>query len=406
MSITVRGLGLAAAATLVAAACSSSSHASGSGQTYTVGLLADMTGITASGNASSVQGLEAGIDLAKSEGYHIKYVLADTGSSVSGALTAAQKLVDEDHVFAVMAESSFTFVAASFLNSHGVPVIGSAEDGPEWLTDGNMFSPYGAGIGSGTVPVITTTGAAMRLEGVTNAGILAYNYVTSTLAGKEEAKSIEDAGIKIGYLNLAFPLSSANTQPVALAMKNDKVDGFVAPLSPATALSVIEDLKQLGVTLKGAFLFNGYGGDLKTGGPGAQQAAQGVFFGVEYEPVEMHTAATVQLQHYLQGVGVTGDPTFAEYNAYLSIAMMVEGLRAAGANPTRSHFIGALDGVRWNAIGLLGNHYQLAGNREAHPSGIDGCTWLTQLEGSKFNLVPGGDPICGTSVAGQSVGGS
>jgi ABC-type branched-subunit amino acid transport system substrate-binding protein len=362
-----------------------------------------MTGITASGNASGLQGLEAGIDLAKSEGYNIKYVLADTSSSVSGALTAAQNLVEVHHVFAVMPESSFTVFAAPFLKSHGVPVVGSAEDGPEWLTDGNMFSPYGAGIGSGTVPVISTVGAAMKLEGVTNAAVLAYNYSTSALAGKEEAKSIEDAGIKVGYLNLAFPLSSVNTEPVALAMKAAGINGFVAPLSPSTALSTIENLKQLGITLKGAFLFNGYGGDLQTGGPGAQLDAQGVFFGVEYEPVEMHTAATEQLQHYLQAVGVTGDPTFAEYNGYLSVAMMVEGLKAAGSRPTQASFISALDRVNWNAIGLLGNHHQLAGNRGARPQGIDGCTWLTQLEGSHFNLVKGADPLCGTAVDGQTV---
>jgi hypothetical protein len=168
-------------------------------------------------------------------------------------------------------------------------------------------------------------------------------------------------------------------------------------------LSTIENLKQLGVTLKGAFLFNGYGGDLSTGGPGAQNDAQGVFFGVEYEPVEMHTAATNQLQHYLQMVGVTGDPTFAEYNGYLSVAEMVEGLKAAGANPSRSKFISALDGVNWNAMGLLGNHYQLAGNRTARPQGIDGCTWLTKLEGSQFQLVPGADPLCGDPLPGQTV---
>ncbi len=64
-----------------------------------------------------------------------------------------------------------------------------------------------------------------------------------------------------------------------------------------------------------------------------------------------------------------GDPTFAEYNGYLSIAMMVDGLKAAGTNPTQAQFISALDGVNWNALGLLGDHYQPAGDRAAHQRG-------------------------------------
>jgi len=113
-------------------------------------------------------------------------------------------------------------------------------------------------------------------------------------------------------------------------MKNAGVDGFVAPLSPNTALAAIAALRQLGVSLKGAFLYNGYGGDLNTAGPGAIKDAQGVFLGVEYEPFEMHTAATKEFQGFLQSAGVRGDPTFAEYNGYLSIAMLAGGLKAAG----------------------------------------------------------------------------
>ena len=46
---------------------------------------------------------------AAKDGYKIKYVEADTGSSPTGALATAQKLVEQDHVFAVLAYSSATF---------------------------------------------------------------------------------------------------------------------------------------------------------------------------------------------------------------------------------------------------------------------------------------------------------
>jgi ABC-type branched-subunit amino acid transport system substrate-binding protein len=365
-----------------------------------------MTGLAASGNLTSVQGVEAGIKLAQKDGYNVKYVLVDTASTPSGALSGAQKLVDEDHVFAVIAASSLFFAAAPFLASHGIPVIGSAQDGPEWLTDKNMFSPYGAGIGAGRSPVETTTGEAMKLEGVTNVGVLGYAYATSALAANADELSARDAGVKVGYYNASFPLGSTNVGPVTIAMKNAGVDGFAAPLSPNTALAAIAALRQLGVTLKGAFLYNGYGGDLNAAGPGAIHDAQGVFFGVEYEPFEMHTAATEKFQGFLQSAGVKGDPTFAEYNGYLSIAMLADGLKAAGSNPTQAGLINALNGINWNAEGLLGDHYLKLSDHSAQPAGIDGCTWLTKLVGSSFELVAGADPLCGARVPGQSASAS
>lgn len=55
---------------LVAAGCSSSSSvsSSGGGKTYTVGILTDVTGPAASGNKTSVQGVQAGAVLAKRDG--------------------------------------------------------------------------------------------------------------------------------------------------------------------------------------------------------------------------------------------------------------------------------------------------------------------------------------------------
>ena len=391
---------------MIAAACGSSSKSGasgGSGKTYTVGLLADMTGLAASGNKTALQGVEAGIWRAKQQGYNISYTLVDTQSTPAGALSGAQQLVLNDHVFAVIAVSSLLFAAAPFLNQHGVPVIGSAEDGPEWLQDTNMFSPYGPGIGSGQAAVVTGVAKAMQLEGVTNVGILAYAYPTSALAARDIQLGSQAVGLKVGYVNTSFPLGGIDVGPAVLAMKAAGVDGFVGPLAPNTALAAIVGLRQQGVNLKGAFLYNGYGGDLVQAGPGALNDAQGVFFGNEFEPFEMNTPATQQFHQALQaGAGISGDPTFAEFSGYGSIDILVTGLKAAGSNPTDASLITALNGVKhYNTAGLLGDHYWDLGNRTALPGGVDDCAWLTKLQGSTFQLVPGGDPICGTTVPGQ-----
>ncbi len=114
-------------------------------KTITVGVLTDQTGPGASEFGTAVAGVKAGIGVAGTEGYHINYVVGDTGTSPAGALTAAQKMVEQDHVFAVIGLSALTFSASDYLTSQGIPVVGASFDGPEWLLpkSTNMFSVFG-----------------------------------------------------------------------------------------------------------------------------------------------------------------------------------------------------------------------------------------------------------------------
>ena len=396
----------AAALVLTAAACGSSSKSGGSngatasGHTYTIGVLTDLSGPAASGNLTVVQGIKAGQVLAAREGYNIKYVLADTQTTPTGALSGAQKLVEQDHVFAVIAHSALAFTATSYLTSHNIPVLGVAEDGTEWQTSKNMFSVYGA---VHTEAVSTTDGDFFKMEGVTTVGALGYSISPSSSESAQGAvKSGQAVGLKAGYVDAAFPFGSTNVQPIALAMKSAGVDGFTATVDPNTGYALITALRQAGVNLKAALLPTGYGGDLLQAGPGALQEAQNVFFTVTYEPVEMHTAATQQLQADLKTVGVTNEPTYAEYNGYLSVALFVKGLKAAGSAPTQASLITALSNIHdWDAQGLLGNHHIDINNRTT--AGMTNCIWIVKLVGSAFQLVPGADPICGHLVPGETV---
>jgi ABC-type branched-subunit amino acid transport system substrate-binding protein len=413
-------------AVLIAGACSSSSSSSkvagssGAGPTstaqasrsalagqvtaptYTIGVLTDLTGLGASSERTTVQGVEAGVYQAGQQGYRFKYVVADTTSLPGGALTAAQKLVDEDHVFAVVASSGLTFAASNYLASRGIPVVGAAQDGPEWLSSTTMFSVFGR---SDATKVGTTFGQFMKSQGVTNVGSVGYSIAPlSADAAKSEALSAEAAGLKAGYVDPSFAFGSTNVQPVALAMKAAGVDGITASVEPNTAFALVTALRQLGVKLKVALLPTGYGGDLTQGGKDAIQSAQGIYFYVPFEPVEMGTPATRRFQDALKAVGVPGDPTYAEYIGYTSVDMIVRGLRQAGANPTQAGFIAALDGVHdYDAAGLLGSHTVDLGSMARNVFGPDNCVYVTKLAGSTFQLVPGADPICGSVVPGKSV---
>lgn len=401
-------LAVVAAMGLVASACSSSPATSaGSGSssnTYTVGVLTDLTGEAASGNKTSPQGVEAGVYYAKDHGYTIKYVVADTQTSSTGALSAAQELVEQHHVLAVIAVSSLTFLAATFLAQHHVPVIGAAEDAGEWVTDTNMFSVFGPEDAS---KVATTAGQFFKMEGATNVGTLGYSISPQSAdAAEAAAVSAQHVGLKTGYVNANFQFGSTNVQPIALAMKAAGVDGMTAEVDPNTGLLLVTALHQVGADIKVAVLPTGYGGDLEQAGPGALSSAQNVYFLSVFEPMELHTAATEEFQKYLKDVGVTGDPTYGEYSGYASIVLLVQALQADGGNTTPAKLIAALGGIHsFDAAGLLGSHTVDMANRKASPLGPGNCAYFTKLSGSKFDLVPGADPLCG-SLTNQTVSSS
>jgi ABC-type branched-subunit amino acid transport system substrate-binding protein len=414
----VRMLAAVACVTFVAAACSSSSKSStgtsttlrsssppgSASHTITVGLITDATSLGASGNKTSIQGLEAGAVMAARDGWTIKYVVADDATNPSAALTAAQKLVDQDHVSAVIAVSAVLFGGTNFLTQHDVPVVGAAEDGPEWLTAKNMFSVYGA---LDTTKVTTIYGTLFKMLGVTKLGAVGYSVSpTSAEAAKGGAVSVVQAGLQAPYVNAQFPFGSTNVQPIALAMKNDGVDGLIAPLDANTSFALISAMKQLGDPFKAAVLATGYGGDLQQAGPDAQQVAQGVYFYTSFEPAEMHTAATKQIVKDLNAVGVTTDPTYAEYGAYTSIGMLVQALNSTGPNPSHAALISALSNIsKWDALGLFDNHPINPSDRNG-PTGANNCVFVTKLVGSSFQLVPNADPLCGTVIPGKTVSAS
>lgn len=355
--------GTTVAALLVAAGCSSGSSGGGAGsptgatqpglQTVTVGLLTDMTGPAASGNKTSVAGVHAGAVSAARNGYRVKFVVGDTASSPATAVSAARQLVTQDHADVIIANSALTSLAAPYLTSRHVPVIGFSEDGPEWVTAKNMFAFSGV---IHTEKVATTYGVFFSSQGVTNLGALGYGV--SPVSGefaKSVAESAKNAGLKTGYVNSTFPFGSTNVAPIAIAMKQAGVDAFAASVDPNTAFSLITALRDNGVSLKVALLPTGYGGDLNQAGAGALAAAQNVYFMLGQEPMEMHTAAAQQFQRDLTSAGVRGEATTSMYNGYLSTGPLVKALKLAGPKPSQADIITALTSIHsYDGLGLWG----------------------------------------------------
>jgi ABC-type branched-subunit amino acid transport system substrate-binding protein len=371
-------------------------------KTLTVGLLTDATGAGASGNKTSVQGLEAGIVAAQRAGYKIKYILADTQTNPGAVLTSAKKLVQQNHVDAVVAISALTFAAAPYLTSQHVPVVGAAEDGPEWRTSDNMFSVIGT---PDTTLVPDFVGRLFKQFGASSVGAIGYGISPgSSEAAKAAAASAKAAGLKVGYLNSKLQFGTTDLAPIAQQMASSGVDGVTAATDSNTSFALVTALRNQGHNPKAVILSTGYGGDLLEAGPGARQAAQNVYFLVPFEPVEMQTAATKQFQQDLQAVGVKGAPTFTEYLGYASALLLAQTLKSTGGATDQASLMNALKGISsFDPGGLAGGHPVKIHDPSGTSSGADNCVWVARLEGSTFQTVKSALPICGKMLPGVKV---
>jgi branched-chain amino acid transport system substrate-binding protein len=397
---------LAVGLALVATACSSSAKSSttgsASGKTYAIGLMGDFTGVASADSKDMPLAAKARIGLAATQGYNIKLYTADTTSTPAGALTAAKDLVEQDHVFAVVAISDLTFGAVSYLSSHGIPVLGASFDGSEWNTNRNMFSVFGFGDYS---KAETTIGEFFKRVGVTTIGGVGYQIIPSSSdAVKALTPSAEAAGLKVGYTNTNFPLGGTNVGPEVLAMKQAGVDGVAMEIEQNSGFAIVAGLRQQGVPPKAAIYGAGYGSDLLESGPSALQQAQDGYFQLLYEPVEMHTKATENFQNNLKKyAGYTRVPGLNEYVSYLSVDLFVDGLQKAGANPTQASFINTLLGItNYDGAGLWGGHTlsMAMSDRGTGGAGAGNCIWFPQYKGSQFVVASNINPVCGTVISG------
>jgi branched-chain amino acid transport system substrate-binding protein len=429
-----RLLAAAAAATLltgVATACSSSSttaaagsssagttsgaSASGSGssqgKTITLGILTPLTGPVASSfGQETIEGAEARIDLANAthelpNGEQIKLVSVDEGSSPQTSLTGTQQLVENDHVFAVLAAGAFFYGAYRWAGQQNVPVVGDGIDGPEWNSSQypNMFAAFGSTDDS--YPSYTGMPAFFKSQGGTSYCGVGYNAPSTVGNGAAMAGSMKVAGVPVPYTNFGIAAGNANFTSIALAIKQAKCNVLGSQMTLGDTLNLITALKNANVTLKATFIQGGYGQDLLDQAS-SLSAAQGVDMAAGFEPSSLNTTATKWMMSALKTYTSWTKPYPAagmEWG-WFTADTAIEGLKVAGANPTQQSFITNLRKVTsFDHEGLTCPvDYSTFGNTNQQFPG--NCTWMVKVEGSQFVSLTGSTPIKVATIPGTSNG--
>jgi ABC-type branched-subunit amino acid transport system substrate-binding protein len=374
-------------------------------KTIKIGFIYPATGVAASISATGHTAFEARIARQNASGgvngRKIEVVSRDDTSSGAN-LTQAQDLVENEHVFAIVNESPFAFLAYRWLLDHNVPMIGNGADGTYYQQKGNedILSSAGNGLPFGDL-TYDTPARAMKLAGSKKVGVLAYGAASSSVSAAKAFMNyaVPGVGLEAGYTNTSVDFGTSDVGPLVLGIKNAGVDAVYLPMAAATNIAIAQGLQQNGVDMKATILATGYGQDFLDS-PAAKTLPPSALFSVPGKPVELKDPATKRFQADLKKYAkFSGVPDFGMYTGYVLADYMIAGLEKAGTPPTRQ---GLIDGA--HSIGT----YDQAGLACA-PADVSlaargktpatTCGYLVQVKGGKFVPFPkSGKPVSGKLV--------
>jgi branched-chain amino acid transport system substrate-binding protein len=405
-----------------ATACSSSSTTGATGsstsnagaaasKTITLGILTPLTGPVASSfGQATIQGAQARIDLANADhelpgGETVKLVSVDEGSSPQTSLAGTQQLVQNDHVFSVLAAGAFFYGAYRWAAQQNVPVVGDGIDGPEWNSSQypNMFAAFGSTDDS--YPSYTGMPAFFKSQGGSSYCGVGYNAPSTVGNGEAMVGSMKAAQIPVPYTNFGIAPGNANFTSIALSIKQSGCNILGSQMTLGDTLTLITALKNANVPLKATFIQGGYGQDLLDQ-PSSLSSAQGVDMAAGYQPSSLNTSATQSLMAALKTyAGWTKPyPAAGMEWGWFTADTAIEGLKVAGANPTQQSFISNLRKVTSFDHGGLTCPVNYAVFGDTNQQFPGNCTWMVKVEGSQFVSLTGPSPIKIVTIPGTKNG--
>jgi len=398
---------MAVAAVLLAACGNAAGHVSHganaapgvSAHRIVVGSIANITGPLSSDFAPIVSGVKAYFSMVNAEGgvagrtLDLAFQTDDNGSPTTD-LAVAQKLVQQDGVFAIVGVGTPFFGAADYLAAKGTPTFGYVVSS-DWADKPTLFGAYGSVLNYSTVA--PNEARIAQDLGATSVGVVAYGVPQSADACEASASGLRALGVNVTYTDVDFTFGADPTADV-LQMQQKHVDFLVTCLDVTGNIAFSRALVQNGMHINQLWL-NGY--DRST----LKQYASlmgGVYIGVEHVPFE----AALAFPGVYPGL-VTYLRTMEKYqpaatydevamDGWIDAALFVSGLRAAGRELTQAKLVAAINHeTAFTADGLTPPVDWTTAHNSHLPPELPLCSAGVKVENGQFVplSVPGTDEV-------------
>jgi branched-chain amino acid transport system substrate-binding protein len=321
-----------------------------------VGTLATVTGSLAPGFGEIVQGAQAYFDLINSQGGVDGHKIVITaqendGGSTTNDETEAKTLVEQDHVFAVVAVGTPFFTGSTYLAQTGTPTFGYVVT-QDWNQYPNMFGAYGSYLDYTTEE--PTAGFIADQVHAKSVAVLAYSFGPSQQPCADVGKGITHFGFHLGFEDLNFGIGASPTADVQ-KMKQAGVDLVFSCMEGTDNLAFSQAMHQYGMNTHFVWL-NGYSQQTIKANP---TVMNGVLFGEQHVPFEagaQFPGTYPALQEYF----TTMQKYYPQYldddtamQGWICAEQFVAGLKAIAPTFTQNRLTDAINQeTNYNAGGL------------------------------------------------------
>jgi ABC-type branched-subunit amino acid transport system substrate-binding protein len=338
---------------------------------------------------------DARIDKANSSGelgkYKIKIAYGDDGGTDQAKnLTEAQRLVEQEKVWAVAEISSADSGSAQYLYDKQIPVVGWNLADPVWGIYPNMFgyrwsSPPDAGTNFNSLNI-----DEVKALGGSKLAQVGLSLVSSTLGISQNEtvmKKDPKAGVKQVYKNVDVSPTQTDFGSIAQQIKDSGADSLYAAMSTNQSLALLQALKQAGANLKAAIFPGGYSPAVA-----AAPAAEGAYFTVQQTPFEASPQPKA-MQDMLAALPSGSSANLSTAAGWLMGSMLVQGIKDADPKlvcPTRAAMINNLRLEKaYTADGFFPatNLADVFGKQQE-------CASIVQAKGGKFVTALDGKELC------------
>jgi hypothetical protein len=321
--------------------------------------------------------------------------VADTASTVQGALTAARTLVSKGAVGILDVDAAdIQGAVVTYMASQKIPQTYLVQS-DQTANDPNIFAI--GGVSAPSLPANTAVGSFVKGLGVTKmAGVAWGNIDTSLDLMKSPLEAAATLGVKTVLQDTSTTPTTTDYTPVALAVKSSGAQGDYQVTLAAPMESVATALQQQGVHLKAAIYSNGMYDSSIFATPNESSLVGGYVL-YPFTPVEVHNAGTAQyesiLRQYAPKVGAGA--SLLDQFGYLAADLMIQGVDGVSGTVTSASLHTALSSItNYDANGLLTqtSNFTLP---KSNPENLLRCYYFIKIQSKSF--VPGAK-VCGKLV--------
>ena len=353
-----------------------------------------------------IEGLDAFVQAqnAKDElgGRDLVLVSVDDKGDSAQNLSAAQNLVEQEKVYAVVPMSAAGPASAPYLNQKNIPAVGWQLGLDIYGKYPNFFGFQNANAAELASNYTSRNAQSMSAAGAKKVALIGSNTGNSAVFINQVEDSIKQFGKKLGGVSVAYkttdvPTGNTEWGSYAQQIKDSGADTLYTALATADNIALVNALKQAGAPIQNILLSAGY--DPRVA---AIPAFEGAYLGIEFKPLETTpepegiTEFKAAMAQYKPNVPVNQSTAIG----WLTGRALVEGITAAGVEcPTTEAFVNNLRLTKgYTADGWFDPiNFQEVFNKPF------ACAYYVQIQSGKFVPAFGGEKVCGQFVKNNKI---